>query len=220
MTIPSICGMPPLLANVEGLRHHAFLCMFLTEDISAEKYKWRAWLVHMLVKAARHYDDARDMIEGQIRSTAADGSQGAPLPILDFSFAMEDCITSISKACQCLGALNAKVDASVGNRVLALVDERAILQKVRNQQEHMFSQISSGETGKGPIFLAPSKDGEHVLFRSLAMPFADVHRLIEAVYLDISMLAPNFDPASARVAPGVMTLKATATIEQVERQSS
>ena len=68
MALPTHCGMPPLNLNIEGLRKHAMLVtLFVSEsDVSIEKRKWRSWLVHCLVKTARHYNEARSLILAQI----------------------------------------------------------------------------------------------------------------------------------------------------------
>lgn len=104
--------MEPLNQNIEGLRTHALaVAMFLPETgISAEARRWRSWLVHHLLKTARHYNEARHLIMAQIaesKRSAAEMMEGRYLPILDFALAMEDCITSLDKAPrvhQCVGS--------------------------------------------------------------------------------------------------------------------
>lgn len=210
--------MEPLNQNIEGLRTHALVVgMFLPEPgISAEARKWRSWLVHCLLKTARHYNEARDLILAQIaegKRSAADMMKGRSLPILDFALAMEDCITSLDKVVVCINELEKK-SAMSGGRVLALEAERAALKRLRNQQEHMHLQIAGGQTGEGPIYVTVADDDESMRLRDLSMSFGALHRLMDAAYLDISALLPSHDVNSAPGQAGMPTISMSATVTE------
>lgn len=218
MAIPKRCGMEPLNQNIEGLRTHALLVgMFLLEpEISAEARRWRSWLVHCLLKAARHYNEARDLILAEIaegeRSTA-EMMKGRLLPILDFALAMEDCITSLDKVVVCINELEKK-GAMSGGRVMALEAERTTLKRLRNQQEHMHVQIAAGQTGEGPIYVTVADDDEGMRFRDLSMSFRALHRLIDAAYKDIAVLLPGHDANSPPGQAGRPTLSMSAIVTE------
>lgn len=220
MTIPTHCGMPPLHLNIEGLRSHAILVsVFMPEpDVSAEKRKWRSWLVHCLVKTARHYNEARLLILGQIgegQRSSAEMAKGRSLPLLDFAFAMEDCITSLEKAIACIRALS-KQGEMKSAFVLALDSEQQSLNAFRRQQEHMHSQIAAGQTGDGPILVALSENGDGMRLRGLTMGFDALYKLIDAVYRDISGLFPMHDVQSPASLGGVPQISMSMTIEVIQ----
>ena len=217
MSIPTHCGMPPLHLNIEGLRSHALLVsIFMPEpEVSVEKRKWRSWLVHCLVKTARHYNDARSLILAQVdegNRSSSDMAEGRLLPLLDFAFAMEDCITSLEKAIACIQGLAKKAEMPSAT-VLELNDERQSLNAFRRQQEHMHSQIAAGQTGDGPILVTLSDDGEGMKLRSLTMSFTALFRLIDATYRDVSALFPTHDIRSPPSLGGTPQLSMSVTIE-------
>ncbi|WP_155888074.1 hypothetical protein [Cupriavidus sp. WS] len=223
MTIPTHCGMPPLHLNIEGLRSHAMLVsIFISEpDVSVEKRKWRSWLVHCLVKTARHYNDARLLILAQIsegQRSSAEMAKGRLLPVFDFAFAMEDCITSLEKAIACIRALSKKGEMPSAF-VLALDNERQSLNDFRRQQEHMHSQIAAGQTGDGPILVTLSDDGDSMKLRSLTMSFVALFTLIDAIYRDVASLFPAHDIQSPPSPGGVPQISMSMTIEVVQGES-
>lgn len=210
MSMPTACGMPPLTMNIEGLRSHAMLLtMFdLEPQVPVEMRKWRAWLVHCLVKTARHYDEARSLVQAQVdeHERSADSiAQGHQFPVLDFALAMEDCITSLAKAIVCINAL-VKSGQAAACSLHELAEEWQILNALRNQQEHMHTQVAAGQTGSGPIVLALAQERQCVKLRELTMSFASLHRLVEALYRDIAAFFPVHDPKSPPEARGVLTL--------------
>jgi len=223
--VPKHCGMPPLNLNIELLRSHAMLVsMFVTSsepDISIEKRRWRSWLVHCLVKSARHYDEARALILAQLEESQRspeEMTKGRLLPMLDFAFAMEDCITSLEKAVACIRALTSK-DKIQSTNVLVLREEGLSLNAFRRQQEHMHSQIAAGQTGDGPILVSLSDDSDGMILRDLSMPFSALHRLIEATYHDIAKLFPAYKEPSSQimVGGGMPQLTISMTIKTVPR---
>ncbi|EHF4995455.1 hypothetical protein B7O32_001825 [Enterobacter hormaechei] len=220
MAIPTHCGMPPLHQNIEGLRSHAMLIsIFMPEpDVSVEKRKWRSWLVHCLVKTARHYNDARSLILAQIsegQRSSAEMAKGRLLPVFDFAFAMEDCITSLEKAVACIRALSDKGEMPSAF-VLALYNERQSLNDFRRQQEHMHSQIAAGQTGDGPILVTLSDDGDGMRLRGLTMSFVALFKLIDAIYRDIATFFPAHDIQSPPSPGGVPQISMSMTIEVVQ----
>lgn len=219
MAIPKQCGLAPLTQNVEGLRSHALLAsIFMPEpEISSDARKWRSWLIRCLVKTARHYNDARNLVLEQISERERPASAiatGRALPILDFALSMEDCITSLDKAVVCIHALEKKGHMS-GGRVLALERETSDLKSFRNQQEHMHINIAAGQTGDGPIYVMVSDNGDVMKFRDLKMSFAALYRLIDAAYLDIAGLFPGHDVNSTPNGAGVPKISMTLTMEEV-----
>jgi len=213
MGVPVTCGMRPLDMNIEGLRSHSMLVsLFAAEpEISEEARKWRSWLIHCLVKTARHYNEARKLVLSQIEErnrTREEMEGGRLLPILDFPFAMEDCITSLEKLIVCMSTLVDKEKLPAG-AISTLKNERKLLNKFRGQQEHMHNQIANGEVGSGPIFLMVSDDGNSIRYRSLSMSFQEIYQLIEAAYRDISALFPNHDSTSAEKEAGSIRIGIT-----------
>ena len=220
MALPTHCGMPPLNLNIEGLRSHAMLVsIFVPEpDISDEKRKWRSWLVHCLVKTARHYNEARSLIVAQInesKRSPAEMTKGRQLPMFDFAFAMEDCITSLEKSVACIRTLASKGEIQ-STYVLALDDEMQSLNAFRRQQEHMHSQIAAGQTGDGPILVGLSDDSDGMRLRKLTMSFSSVFRLIDAVYRDVATFFPAHDTQSPASRGGVPQISISATMEVIE----
>lgn len=224
MTMPTACGMPPLTMNIEGLRSHAMLLnVFDLEPlVPVEMRKWRAWLVHCLVKTARHYDEARSLVLAQVdehKRSADLSAQGHRFPVFDFALAMEDCITSLAKAIACTSAL-VKNGHAAGLVLLELAEERQTLNALRNQQEHMYSQVAAGQTGRGPIVLALAQEGQYIKLRDLTMSFAALHRLVEALYRDIAAFFPAHDPKSPPEARGVLTLTVSVEISDGDIDSA
>ena len=196
VAIPKECGLPPITCNIEGLKIHALnQGLFGSNDVPPEEQKWRAWLVHCLVKSARHYDKARDLVLAQIDPNKRRIGNKRQLPILDFPYEMEDCITSTHKAVICIDAL-AKGAPSLRPFLALLHGEKERLHSFRSQQEHMHLQIASGQTGKGPILIMISEDGHWLHFRALKMPATDIHNLIVALYGALAALFPTFDASS------------------------
>ncbi|MCC7600772.1 hypothetical protein IGS61_25000 [Janthinobacterium sp. FW305-129] len=215
MTIPTHCGMPPLTGNIEGLRDHVFMIgVFIPDQISVEERKWKSWVMHCLLKAGRHYNSARDTIIQQIeeaRRSPAELSQGRALPILDFAEHMEDCMSSAFRASMCMRQLSKSVPAfdNFCKEFAEVIDR---LLKLRNQYDHMHTQIASGQVGSGPIVLALDDDGNAMRFRDIRFPLIAMHGLIEGLYIAMTKLYPKFDPLSTAQALGPITISITASI--------
>lgn len=103
-------GMPPLTQNIEGLRSHSLLVSIFVAppEATPAQRRWRSWLVHSLTKAARHYENARKLTVMDARAANGTHPGGQALPMLDYAFELEDCITSLDKAIACIQALHAK----------------------------------------------------------------------------------------------------------------
>jgi hypothetical protein len=216
MALPTHCGMPPLSCNVEGLRVHSFAqtMFFPDKETSVGKKKWRAWLVHCLVKSARHYDAAREIILRQLAEATRPADQlaaGRQLHIFDFPEQMEDCITSVFKAAMCLEKL-AVSEGSFGRFCAANKADIESLRQFRNLHEHMHMQITNGEVGNGPIILSISEDGNSVRFRDKWMSFAVTHALIQDMYSALASLFPDFDASSAPQSASPTTISITSTM--------
>lgn len=217
MSIPTYCTMPAFSRNVEGLRNHSLVLMFVREDIGTNTRRWREWLVHVLLKATRHYASSRELLLQQLAEKhrpAAQIQQGRQLPILDFSLEMEDCITSLYKAIHCVRGLGKILPAfAQANAVLA--EEKAAICEVRNQQEHMQGQIASGQVGDGPIKISFDASGEVLRFRDLKLPVVFVHSVLDHLFEVVASLFPNFNPQSAPQAGGTLQISIEATITEV-----
>ncbi|MBA0446138.1 hypothetical protein D7Y61_02160 [Stenotrophomonas maltophilia] len=173
---------------------------------------------------ARHYNEARSLILDQVsegQRSSAEMAKGRYLPIFDYAFAMEDCITSLEKAIACIRALSKKGEMTSAF-VLALDSEQQSLNAFRRQQEHMHSQIAAGQTGDGPILVALSDNGDGMRLRGLTMGFDALYKLIDAVYRDISNLFPMHDtqsPPSLGGAPHLSVSMTTTVIQGDGTQS-
>jgi len=197
--------MPPLSCNTEGLRGHSHLQMFLPEPhLDDVQRRWRAWLLHALVSAARHYNQARDTILMQLDARTLHPNSSV-FYILDFSEYMENCISSVYRACMCAKSL---VGAQEGFTQFYKACEGYIdqLRKLRNQHEHMYTQIVSGEVGSGPILLSLDDGGATMRFRDVKMPLNSLHTLIEGLYQALVTMFPNWDSTSAPEQKGVLQL--------------
>jgi hypothetical protein len=147
------------------------------------------------MKAAQHYNSARGLVLAQIFEGERPLDElmgGRQLPILDFPYEMEDCITSLYKAVTCINQL-ARDEPALRAFAESLREEKAALAGLRNQQEHMQTQIAAGQTGKGPILVLLSDDGESLEYRSLRVPARSLHTILGALYGTVANLFPNFD---------------------------
>ncbi|WP_141758616.1 hypothetical protein [Duganella sp. HH105] len=193
----------------------------LEPDVSTEKRKWRIWLMHCLVKTARHYTASRNLVLAQLGEStrsAVELAQGRQLPLLDFGFEMEDCITSLEKAVVCIKALSRGSEISA-TRTLKLNDEMQALNALRRQQEHMHTQIAAGQTGNGPIIVTVTNDNDGIQLRNLTMSFSAIYRLVDALYRDIATLFPAHDPDSPAQSGGIPKMSMAVTME-VRHQSA
>lgn len=219
MALPKQCGLRPPVNNIEGLLSAAAMDgMFGLSKSTEEERKRSIWLVRCLTKAHRHYDAARNLVLDQLHPQRLANRQlpagAAALPILDFHFEMEDCITSLYKVVELLKKLS---KAEPGQQRLFSAPQKALetLASMRNLQEHMHSQVMSGQTGPGPVLVTLDEDGTTLQLRRVRMPVAMLDELLDAAYQSAARLYPGFDASSPPTSGGPMVLLMTATIEIV-----
>lgn len=203
-------NIPELLGNVEGLKRHSFLCVFLPEpSLSQDDRKLRAWLLHTIASASRCYSKARELVELQDNSDQGrDG--GAIFYVLDVSEQIEGCITTIFRACMAIKRLNDLPEAlefCTSNQ-----ESFEDLRSIRNQFDHMHTQITSGEVGNGPISIAFSDGGASIQFRRLNMKTADLGNLIDGAYKVVASMYPGFNSNSPKESGGPIKLSISASI--------
>lgn len=208
--MPTAENIPELLGNIEGLKRHSFLCVFLAESsLSQDDRKLRAWLLHTIASASRHYSRARNLVELQDNSDQErDG--GAIFHILDVSEQMEGCITTTFRACMAIKRLNRLPGAlEFSNSNQKSFEE---LRLIRNQFDHMHTQITSGEIGNGPISISFGAEGKSIQFRRLTMETIGLRDLIDGAYKVVASFYPNFNSNSPRELGGPIKLSLSASI--------
>lgn len=220
--MPKAENIPASHVNIEGLKRHSFMCVFVPEpSLSAEDRKLRAWLLHTLTTAARHYTKARDLVSLQDSADQAkDG--GAIFYVLDVSEQIEGCVMAVHRVCMAIKRMDAtkQVGGIVNDLSESLSESIGQLNSIRNQFEHMHSQIVASETGHGPISMAFGDEGRTIRFRKLKMETARLYDLIEYAYRVVAGLYPAFDANSAPEAGGPVKLTMTATISVVDGKTN
>jgi hypothetical protein len=64
--LPHAKYIPELAINVEGLKRHSFMMIFVPEpSLSTEDRRLRTWLLHTVATATRHYTKARQLVQSQ-----------------------------------------------------------------------------------------------------------------------------------------------------------
>ena len=215
---PRVENIPELAINVEGLKRHSFMTVFVPEpSVSAEDRKLRTWLLHTVTTAARHYAKARELVQAQNSADQVrDG--GAIFHILDVNEEIEGAVTSAYRACMAIRRLG-----TVGNEVnFAETYASALenLRALRNQYEHMHEQITSNQTGRGPISMVFGHKGQKIKFRNLSLETSDLHALIDGAYKFVAKMYPSFNANSTPEPPGPIKLTMTASVTVIERPST
>lgn len=213
--MPKADNIPPISINVEGLRRHSFLCIFISEPLlSTESRKLRSWLLHTVTTAARHYTKARELVILQdTANQAKDG--GAIFYLLDVAEQIEGCVAATYRACNAIRRMSGTM-VQAEKFVRDHESSIAGLSSIRNQFEHMHSQIVAGQTGTGPISMAFSGEASCIKFRNLKIETAHVHDIIEGAYRLVAEMFPAFDANSAPEAPGPLKLRIKATVTVTE----
>lgn len=207
--IPTAINIPGLHVNVEGLRRYSYMDVFAPEPRSVEHKKLGAWLIHTVTSAARHYSKARELVQLQDNADQQrDG--GAIFYILDVSEQLEDCIVATYRVCA--GLVRMRSFDPANEFTCRCRESIAQLRLIRNQFEHMRSQIVPNETGPGPICIEFGDEGKTITFRRETLKTARLHELIERAFRAIAELYPVFDVNSAPEACGPTKLTMTATI--------
>ncbi len=216
MTLPIAENIPKLDFNFEGLKRHSYFGMFLSEDsLSKEKSKLRAWLLHTLIKSARHYSKARELVSLQ-NNTDQVRDGGVIFYVFDLSEQIEDCISTTYRICMAVKKMNSE---NLESNNFCLNNDATIqkLGKIRNQFEHMHDQIVSGETGRGPIFITLSDSGRMIKFRKVKLETTSLYSLIKGLYIIIAGLYPQFDVNSKPEAGGLTKLSVSVSVSLVNK---
>src|SRR5450830_202727 len=198
VTIPSLPdakNIPALAINVDGLKRYSFLMTFVHEaGLSPEELKLRSWFLHTVTTASRHYMKARQLVASQnLADQVRDG--GAIFYILEVHEHLEGAVMAahrVSMALRRLSESNADAAEFVSIHGLALAE----LASIRNQYEHMHGQITSSQTGKGPISMSFVDEGKKIKFRNLTLDSSALHGIIEAVFRVVAKMYPSFDADS------------------------
>ncbi|MGR7922788.1 hypothetical protein ACU6RQ_17100 [Zobellella denitrificans] len=208
--MPTAKSIPELSGNIEGLKRHSFMCVFVPEpSLSSDDRRIRAWLLHTVASASRHYARARELVELQDNvNQLRDGS--TIFHILDVSEQIEDCVTATYRACMAIRRLESRREAQIFSRDYKnLIEE---LRSIRNQFDHMHSQVTAAETGGGPISIVFGDEGKSIKFRKLSMSTLSLHALIDGAYRVVASLYPAFDVNSTKEAGGPIRLTITTSI--------
>lgn len=208
--MPTVKNIPDLAGNIEGLKRHSFMCVFVSEpSLSPDDRKLRTWLLHTVASASRHYTRARELVELQDNADQSkDG--GAIFHILDVSEHIEDCVMATYRACMAIRRLDSYQEAQKFSRNSEKLIEG--LRSIRNQFDHMHSQITAAETGGGPISIVFGDGGKAIKFRKLSMDTLSLHALIEGAYRVVANLYPAFNVNSQKEAGGPIRLTMTASV--------
>lgn len=208
--MPTAKNIPDLTGNIEGLRRHSFMSVFIPEpSLSQDDRRIRAWLLHTVASASRHYARARELVELQDNADQLrDG--GAIFHILDVSEQIEDCITSTYRACMAIRRLDSCREAQIFSCDYKNSIEE--LRSIRNQFDHMHSQVTSSETGGGPISIVFGDEGGSIRFRKLSMSTPSLHALIDGAYRVVASLYPSFDVNSTKETGGPLRLTISASV--------
>lgn len=194
--------------NIEGLKLHSFILVFVPE-LSPEERRLRTWLLHTLASAARQYTKARELVVLQERADqAADG--GAIFYVFEVSEQLEGCVMALHRVFMALGRMSSSISKIENGSLLNALEK---LKSLRNQFEHMHTQIVPGETGKGPISITFASEGGAIRFRDKRVETSDLRDLLQAAFLQVSSLYPQFDPNSAPELGGPMRLTISCAME-------
>lgn len=212
--LPRFENIPDLHGNIEGLKRHSFACIFIAEPaLSQNERKLRSWLLHTIASASRHYLKARDLVRRQGNSDqTTDG--GVVLHILDVSEEIEDCVMATFRACMAIKRIGFCQDAID----FSSTHEKQIEspRSIRNQFDHMHSQISASETGSGPISIVFGDEGRIIKFRRLTMQTSCLGELIDGAYKVVAGLYHAFNANSPKGLGGPIKMTITASVEVIE----
>lgn len=208
--MPTAKNIPDLSGNIEGLKRHSFMCVFVPEpSLSPDDRRTRAWLLHTVASASRHYTRARELVELQDNADQSrDG--GAIFHILDVSEQIEDCVTATYRACMAIRRLDSWQEArKFSSNYKKSIEE---LRSIRNQFDHMHSQVTAAEIGGGPISIVFGDEGKSIKFRKLSMDTVSLHALIDGAYRVVASQYPAFNVDSKKEAGGPIKLTMTASV--------
>jgi len=209
-------NIPEIDFNIGGLRKHALLCVFIKEnELNVLDRKVRNWLLHTVCSASRHYTKVRDLIVSH-NNASQKQDDGVVLHLLDVSEHLEDCVTAIFRSCMAVQRMSYK------NSTCEIFSEShkykiEKISRMRNQFEHMHSQIISGEVGNGPVSITLSDEGEFIRFRSLKIEALFLYELLKGLYHVVASMFDNFDVSSEIEAIGALKLSITANARVIKK---
>jgi hypothetical protein len=215
--LPRASNIPIITANVQSLKAHSLLCIFAQESsVTAEQRRLRTWLLHTIASATNHYLAARDLVYQQDHSDQQrDG--GAILYVLDVPEQLDGCITALFRACM---AIRRMQPFEAADRFVRTHESTiGALSSIRNQFDHMHSQIVANETGSGPILIVFADEGSSVQFRSLRIQTAQIAELIQGAFAVVASLFPSFNAQSRSRVAGPTKLTISAICKVVKRDS-
>lgn len=211
--LPASSNIPDLEGNIEGLRRHSFACLFVEEPGTTQgDRKLRSWLVHTVASASRHYLKARELVK---RQESGDKSKdgGVIFHVLEVSEELEDCVMAAYRACMAIRRMRCCAASD-----FSLKFEKAIgeLRAIRNQFDHMHSQITAFQTGDGPIAIVFGGEGRVVSFRRSRMDTQALRHLFDGAYEVVASIYPAFNASSKRELGGPIAMSATVSIRVIE----
>jgi hypothetical protein len=210
--LPDAENVPALTINIEGLvRHSLLMAFFPTPELSTDELKLRSWLLHTATTAARHYSKSRELVVAQNSADQVrDG--GAIFYIFDVYEQLEGAIMATYRACAAIRRLN-DTNSEAMQFSTAQAQSLEKLAKLRNQFEHMHQQITTKETGNGPILISfDDEGGKAIRFRSLSLETAALHALIEGIYKVVASMYPSFNANTPPETTGPAKLTMSFTI--------
>lgn len=217
MTLPVANNIPELDFNYEGLNRHSYLCSFMPDPLNSKgnDRQIRKWLLHTFVTSSRHYSKIRELVVLQNNADQAEDG-GVIFHILDLSEQIEGCLSATYRVYMAIRRMsneNTSFKDLLNNQNTAF-DK---LKNIRNQFEHMHSQIVLGEIGRGPILISLSDFGQVIRFRKLQLEVSSLHDLIKGLYFVIADLYPSFDVKSKPEAGGPVKLSITGNISVTKK---
>lgn len=214
LALPKLENVPELNFNYEGLRRHSLMCLFISEPmLSDQERKLRGWLLHTLVCAARYYTKARELVALQ-NSPSKDKSDGTIFYTLDIAEQIENCISATYRAHMAIDRLS-KTNTELSMHIEDSRQSFDKLSRIRNQFEHMHSQIVSGETGDGPMSICFYDSGRIIKFRNLSIDTLALHNLIKNIYFIVAEMYPSFDASSSPESGGPIKISISASFQVV-----
>lgn len=185
--------IPALSINMEGLRRTAKMhSIFIADDVEPSERRWRTWLVEVSTKATRHYEAARRLADGAAPAVNIKGKNLQPMPMFDYSFEMEDCITSTYKAIKAICALKVSQQFPEAHAP-TLEQEISLITKFRNKQEHLHEMLPRSQAARGPILIAVNSERDSIQLSDCSLSFEALIALLNAIYRDIATLYPGHD---------------------------
>lgn len=182
--------------------------------LSDQERKLRGWLLHTLVCAARYYTRARELVALQ-DSPSKDKSSGTIFYTLDIAEQIENCISATFRAYMAIDRLS-KTNVELSMHIENSRQSFDKLSRIRNQFEHMHSQIVSGEIGDGPMSICFYDSGRIIKFRNLSIDTLALQDLIKTIYLIVAEMYPAFDASSIPESGG--PIKISVSFQVVQRQ--